>query len=359
MVPSLPEPRHGGLYRTTLAGPGKSLPDAFAVLGESPRVRQLLRHRPRDLLSARVTLTPEEGQGYWELTRIRNDLYVILANFSYSHPRVELVPGDGLIQFNFKLSGDMTYGMGGPGPLRFNRPALHLWRQPRGVDMREWTAPAAHERVVTISIRPEFLVEHFLGPEGAVPPRLRAFVEEPDDTVDFCEMPLTPAMLEITRKLIDNPYGGALYLAYKEALTFELLCAAVGSLGSLPDPATEGHTEEYSDRELEVLSAVRAVLMKQFDPPPTLGRLARAAGVSVRALTRGFKAVYGETVFDFSLRCRMEHASSLLHDRAWSVDRVSEAVGYSHPTSFATAFRRHFGIPPVQMRRLKARRRNA
>jgi hypothetical protein len=35
--------------------------------------------------------------------------------------------------------------------------------------MREWIAPGAHERMVSISVRPEFLIEHFLASSGAVP----------------------------------------------------------------------------------------------------------------------------------------------------------------------------------------------
>ncbi len=71
------------------------------------------------------------------------------------------------------------------------------------------------------------------------------------------------------------------------------------------------------------------------------------------ALTTGFKAVYGETIFDFSVRCRMQHAMTLLRDQHWSVDKVSEAVGYGHSTSFATAFRRYFGMRPIDVRRVK------
>jgi AraC-like DNA-binding protein len=340
-----------GLYRTTIAGPGRSLTDAFANLEQSPQVERVLRHAERDLLSARVTLRPQEGRGYWELTRIRNDIYIILGNYAYQNPRYEYVPGDGLIQFNFKLSGDMTYAISWPGPLRFNRPALHVWRQPRGVDMREWTAPSAHERVVTISVRPEFLLEHFLPSGVEVPPRLQAFVSEPRSRVDYYQLALTAQMLDITTRLLNNPYSGVLYLVYKEALALELLCVAVGNLSSLPSPLTE----EYSERELHGLSAARCLLMEQFAPAPTLRSIARSVGLGQKVLARGFKALYGETLFDFSLRCRMQQALTLLRDRHWSVDRVSEATGYAHPTSFATAFRRHFGMRPIDMKRLKAR----
>jgi AraC-like DNA-binding protein len=341
-----------GLYRTVMAGPGRSLADAFDNLDKSPHVSRVLRHAARDLLSARVNLTPEEGSGYWELTRVRNDIYVILSNFSYKNPRFEFVPGDGLVQFNFKLSGDLNYGVSRPGPLRFNRPSLHVWRQPKGTDMREWTAPSAHERMVSISARPEFLLEHFL-PSGDVPPRLRAFVSASGGQIDYCQMPLTAQMMEITAKLIDNPYRGNLYLAYVEALTLELLCAAIGNFWSLP----ERPTEEYSERELRALNAARQLLMEQLAPPPTLPKIARAIGMAEKALTRGFKTVYGETLFDFSLRCRMQHALTLLRDQHCSVDEVSEATGYSHPTSFATAFRRHFGMRPIDCKRLKVRQK--
>jgi AraC-like DNA-binding protein len=50
----------------------------------------------------------------------------------------------------------------------------------------------------------------------------------------------------------------------------------------------------------------------------------------------------------------MQHALMLLRDRQWSVDKVSDAVGYSHSTSFATAFRRHFGMRPIDLRHVKA-----
>lgn len=338
-----------GLYRTVIAGPGCSLADAFIKLEESSEVRRVLRHRKRDLLSARVTLKPDDGWGYWELTRIRDDLYVILSNFSYKNPRFEFVPGDGMVQFNFKVSGDLNYGVGRPGPLRFNRPALHVWKQPKGVDMREWTAPSAHERMVSISVRPEFLIEHFLASAKNVPTRLRSFVSPSGGQIDFCQMPLTPQMMDITTKLIDNPYQGALYLVYTEALTLELMCAGVENLWSFP----ELPTEEYTDRELRALKEARRLLMEQLSPAPTSRKIARAVGLAEKALARGFKAVYGETPHAFGLRCRMQHAVTLLRDRRWSVERASEAVGYSHSTSFATAFRRLYGIRPIDMKRVK------
>lgn len=339
-----------GLFRTLLAGPGHTLADAFANLERAPHIVRMSRHVKRDLLGARVTLAPEEGEGYWELTRIRNDLFVIVENFAYKNPRIELVPGDGLVQFNFKVSGDLTLAVSRTEPLRFNRPSLLIWAQPTGVNIKEWTGPSAYERNVAISIHPEFLAEHFLTSIDNVPEQLKAFVASKGAKLNYCQLPLTARMFDAATRLINNPFTESLALVYTEALTLELLCAAVGSFCTLSDEPSA----EYTERELKCLHTARDILMREFSPPPTIRKLARSVGMAETTVTRAFKAVFGETVFDFSLRCRMQHALSLLRDKRWSVARVSEAIGYTHPTSFATAFRRQFGMRPIDVRYVKA-----
>jgi AraC family transcriptional activator of pyochelin receptor len=339
-------PASQGLWRRILAGHNGTLAEAFANIDRSPRVDRVLGHPTRDLLTARVCLTPEEGDGYWELTRIRNDLYVIRTDFAYRDSRFELVPGDGLVQFNFRMSGDLTYAVSRAEPLRFNRPSLHVWAQPPGVHMREWTAPNSRERMVAISVRPQFLVENFVHPHSSVPKRFEAFLSAPNSQIDYCLLPLTSQMIEVIGKLLDSPIDGLVSLLYTEALTLELLCTAVANFGTLAERRCGVHTEQ----QLRSLSAARALLMKEFAPAPTLKKIGRSVGLAEKALTRGFKAVYGETVLDFSRKCRMQHAMKLLRDLGWSVDRVSESAGYAHPTSFTAAFRRHFGIRPIDVK---------
>jgi AraC-like DNA-binding protein len=127
----------------------------------------------------------------------------------------------------------------------------------------------------------------------------------------------------------------------------ELLCSAIAGFEGLSGmPA-----EQYTQRELKCLERAREFLMKQFSPAPTIRQVARVAGMNETTLKRSFKAVYGETVFDFSVRCRMQHALTLLRDHHMPVARVAEASGYRHQTSFATAFGRHFGLKPKDVRR--------
>lgn len=341
----------GGLFRTVIAGPGHTLAEAIAHLERAPQVERLVRHAKRDLLGARVSLTPQEGEGYWELTRIRDDLFVIIENFAYRDPRLEFLPGDGLVQFNFKISGDLTIAVSRTEPLRFNRPSLLVWSQPTVISTSEWTAPRAHERNVAISLRPQFLLDHFLVSTVDIPQRLHPFVSGSADKIEYCQMPLTAQMCDAVLRLINAPFTGPRALVYTEALTYELLCSAVEAFCAL----SSAPNEEYTDRELRCLHSARGILMRQLSPPPTIRQLARAVGIAETTLGHGFKSVFGETLFDFSLRCRMQYALTLLRDKHWSVAKTANAVGYAHATSFTTAFHRYFDMRPIEVRRVKPR----
>jgi AraC-like DNA-binding protein len=350
-TPEVTTDRDGGLFRAFLAGPGRTLMDAFASLNGAPGVHMLVRHPQRHLVGARMAVRPEEGDGLWEFTQVGNDIYVVVGNFAYKTPRVEFVPGDGLIQFYFKLSGDLTVAVSQTEPLRLNRPSLLVYFQPLGIDFKEWTAPGSRERFIAINIRAEYLADHFLSSTFDVPPQLRALVSGSPEEFRYRQLPLNSRMFELASRLVDNPYTGSLALIHTEATTLELLCAAVAEFSA----AQQISLEPYSEHDLRCLHSARALVMNQLSPALTIRQIARAAGMNETSLKRGFKALFGETVFDFSVRCRMQHALTLLRERRIPVAQVAEAVGYSHQTSFATAFRRHFGLSPKDARGLKAR----
>lgn len=341
----------GGLFRAFLAGPSGTLADAFANLERTAGVRVIARHPRRNLLGARIDFPSREGDGYWELTRIGEDVFVVVANVSYESSRRELVPGDGMIQFYFKLSGDLTLGVGQTEPLRLNRPSLLVYFQPVGFDMHEWSAPRVRERSVTVNVRTDYLVENFMASAAELPPQLGALLRGSPRQFNYCQLPLNSRMFELAGRLVDSAYTGVLALVHTEALILELLCAAVADFGAV----AAAPIEQFAEHDLRCLHAARSLLLKQFAPAPTIRQVARAAGMSETSLKRGFKSLFGETLFDFSVRCRMQHALTLLREQRMPVARVAEAVGYSHQTSFATAFQRHFGLCPKDVRGQRTR----
>jgi AraC-like DNA-binding protein len=329
-----------------MAGRGRTLVDAFENLEKAAAEDCVAKHPHRNLVSARFNLSPTEGKGHWQFAQIDKGIYVVIADLAYKDQREEVVPGEGMIQFFFTLSGDLSLGFTRPEPLRINRPSLLVMHQPKGVDFEEWMPPNASERWVALTLTPQFLVEHVCGSFGEVPAQLRSFISDTPDKLAYRQLSLNAPMLELVTKLMSNPYVGTLGLLYIEAVALELLCVAVASFVSL----SKQPGDQYSERELRCLHAARDLLIEQMAPVPTTRSVARRVGLSETKLKRGFRVIFGETVSEFSLRCRMQHALVLLRSRRQAVARVGEAVGYAHQTSFATAFRRHFGVSPRDVR---------
>jgi AraC-like DNA-binding protein len=327
---------------------GSTLSEALENLDRASAVQEVTRHAPRNLLGARANLIPEKGRGHFEWMQMGDDMYVIAGDLAYRDLRVELAQGDGLIQFYFHLSGDLTMEANGQQRLHLDRPKFLIYAQPRGIEVRKWTAPNTLERWrwVAISLRPQFLVDTFFGSGAAVPPQLRALVSGFSSGLQHIQLFLSIRMFELAKRLVDNSHSGRLALIHTEALALELLCAAVAELHGT-SPALNG---KYGERELRCLNNARELLTTQLARALTIREVARAAGMNETTLKRGFREIFGETMFDYSVRCRMQRALLLLREKRMPVARVAEAVGYSHQTSFTSAFRRHYGVCPKDTR---------
>jgi AraC family transcriptional regulator len=82
---------------------------------------------------------------------------------------------------------------------------------------------------------------------------------------------------------------------------------------------------------------------------PTLSELAAICKLSVRHLTRGFRASRGQSIGEHVMQCRVDHAKRLLAgDR--SVKAIAYAMGFASPSSFTFAFRRATGQTPREFR---------
>ena len=82
---------------------------------------------------------------------------------------------------------------------------------------------------------------------------------------------------------------------------------------------------------------------------PGLQELAGLCSVSVRQLTRGFRASRGCSIGDYIEQRRMETAKRLLM-AGDSVKAIAFAMGFASPSSFTYAFRRAVGISPSHFR---------
>ena len=82
----------------------------------------------------------------------------------------------------------------------------------------------------------------------------------------------------------------------------------------------------------------------------TIEELAQAVGSSRAAFAKRFKALVGETVFQYLTSLRMQRAKELLRDTALPVYEIANRSGYESDIAFTKAFKKQTGQTPRQHR---------
>ncbi|RXK11840.1 hypothetical protein CP965_11705 [Halarcobacter mediterraneus] len=81
----------------------------------------------------------------------------------------------------------------------------------------------------------------------------------------------------------------------------------------------------------------------------TLKELAKVASTNETKLQKIFKIEYNTTVFKYIINKRLEKAKKLLETNEYSINEVSELVGYKHQSNFTFAFFKKFNISPKEV----------
>lgn len=107
---------------------------------------------------------------------------------------------------------------------------------------------------------------------------------------------------------------------------------------------------DLASLEKRSLKEARHILEQEFVSPPSLVELARRAGTNEFKLKRGFRKLFGTTVFGYIRELRMKRARFLLEQGHLNVTEVAFEVGYSSLGHFSASFKQRFGALPSKYR---------
>lgn len=151
------------------------------------------------------------------------------------------------------------------------------------------------------------------------------------------------AVRDVMLHLVDTLFGHATAAEIARQFTHEPSPSLESSfLADLPE---ESHHDEVV---ISVQSWMHAHFAEEFD----LQRLADAAGISSRSVSRRFKLATGTTPLAYLRSIRLGEAKSLLRDSNASVLEVCGFVGFRDTSHFIALFRRETGATPGEYRKL-------
>lgn len=147
---------------------------------------------------------------------------------------------------------------------------------------------------------------------------------------------------------LNNNFTGAAENIYMNAKAHELL---LYSVECLIDEKDEGFACKFLADESgrDRIYKAREILLQHIGNPITIKALSRKIAMNECYLKKGFKEIFGTTIFDFYQQQRMEHAKYLLYEKSLSVTDVSDLLGYSSISHFSAAFKKHTGLKPCEL----------
>lgn len=160
-------------------------------------------------------------------------------------------------------------------------------------------------------------------------------------------MTITPYMETLVHQLLHCNKQGIMKRLFLESKVMELLMLQIEQFETAVDQKS---VTIMKANDAEKIHYARHLLEQNISNPYSLLELARMVGLNDFKLKKGFKEIFGNTVFGYLHEIRMQEAKKLLLDQQKSIHEVAEYCGYQYVQHFSTAFKKRFGITPGGMR---------
>jgi AraC-like DNA-binding protein len=162
-------------------------------------------------------------------------------------------------------------------------------------------------------------------------------------------LPLCGKTRMVLEALLNHTYSDSLENIFINAQTQMLLLYSLDCMLGEKEIDVINCKFLANEVDREKIEKAREVLIRHIGEPITIKELSRKVAINECYLKKGFKELFGTTVFDFYQSQRMEHAKYLLYEKGLSVTEVSLMLGYSSISHFSTAFKRHTGLKPCEL----------
>lgn len=162
-------------------------------------------------------------------------------------------------------------------------------------------------------------------------------------------LPLCGKIRMVLEALLNHSYTDTMENIFINAQTQMLLLYSLDCMLGEKGIDTVNCKFLANEADREKIVKAREVLIQHIGEPITIKELSRKVAINECYLKKGFKELFGTTVFDFYQSQRMEHAKYLLYEKGLSVTEVSMLLGYSSISHFSTAFKKHTGLKPCEL----------
>ncbi len=148
---------------------------------------------------------------------------------------------------------------------------------------------------------------------------------------------------------ISSLNSGKLQELYLESKLLDLVYTSLNSI----ETQKSNNTLILSQKDIECLHKAKNLLLENIQNPPSLKELAYKSAINEFKLKKGFKQLFGNTVYGMLHEYRLDFAKNLLVKNDISIQEAATIVGYNSMGHFSKIFREKYGILPIKVRNNK------
>ena len=162
------------------------------------------------------------------------------------------------------------------------------------------------------------------------------------------DLVITPKMYNVLNDIVHCEKTGIIKQLYIEANVLKLLQLQFEQYEVISQKKEYTNVKHY---DIDKLYHARELLEQNITNPYSLLKLAHKTGLNDFKLKKGFKELFGNTVFGYLHEIRMQKAREMLFDHKTTIADVSQYCGYAFIQSFTKAFKQKYGMTPEQYRK--------
>lgn len=202
--------------------------------------------------------------------------------------------------------------------------------------MTNRVSPGQHCRSLLLTLSPGVVTDG----------ELAEAIEAATSGTHFSSALMTARLRYLAACLAEPASSGAAGRLLNESRALELLAHVLGQTREAENLRSSG----LSQRDRFALGRVRDVIHAAPNREFTLQGLATEAGMSLSSLKAKFPEAFGQTVFAYLRGVRLDYARDRIVHDGWTISQAAHFAGYRHVGNFSKAFRRRFGVRPVDVR---------
>lgn len=303
-----------------------------------------------DALVSGLPLPYEDRQAECSLFSIglQEGLDLLLWQGDLHHPlNMQLRDDWGRMNFSCALYGESRYCLTGQTAEREYRLSPGSGCINYTPDCRGRSLHGGKFATLTVSIRPDLLQQWL--------PQIDDRINDNMGTGGYCMPYDCNAEMRATAQTLSHAIN-MLRLQSPTSLTRSPLWLTGQSLVMI-GLALEGcHRDQYAPTPLhhadhQKLLRARDLLLADLTQAPTIAMLSKESGLSVLKLKRGFRELFGNSIYGLFQAERMQEARRRLERGDRSVMVIASDLGYANASHFTTAFQKQFGVTPSALKR--------